>query len=141
MELTDELKKSIKEDIGKGLSPKQICTKYHISPAQYGEVKNSMLSHGTHEHITEKSDWATVSSSDNKEEKIYNQPMERRPASIERHKHNQNVSFLGLVFFALFVLTLFLIIYRKATGPALGLGIFMALAFGFLSLIFFMMEA
>jgi len=115
MELTDEVRESIKEDIKKGLSPKQICTKYHISPAQYGEVKNSMISLDYTE--------------------------ESRPVIIERHKHKRNVSFLGLIFFALFVFTLSFTMYKEATGPALGLGIFMALAFGFLSLIFFMMEA
>ena len=141
MELTDEVRESIKEDIRKGLSPKQICTKYHISPAQYGEVKNSMLSHEAYEHVTEKYDWETVSSSDNKEEKIHKRQMESRPATVQRQKHKRNVSFLGLIFFALFVFTLFFTMYKKATGPALGLGIFMALAFGFMSLMFFVIEA
>jgi hypothetical protein len=114
MELTDEVRESIKEDIRKGLSPKQICMKYHISPAQYGEVKNS------------------ISSLDHTEE--------NRPVIIERHRRKRNVSFLGLIFFALFVFTLSFTMYKKATGPALGLGIFMALAFGFMSLMFFVME-
>jgi len=42
MSLTEEDIKAIKEDIKRGLSPKQICMKYHISPVQYSEIKDSM---------------------------------------------------------------------------------------------------
>jgi len=115
MELTDELKESIKEDIRKGLSPKQICTKYHISPAQYDEIRNP------------------ASPYDHKEES--------RPAVVERHRRKGNVSFPGLIFLALFLLTLFYSIYKKATGPALGFDITLALLFAISSIIFFVMEA
>jgi len=42
LNLTEEEITAIKDDIQKGLSPKQICTKYYISPAQYAEIKDSM---------------------------------------------------------------------------------------------------
>jgi len=42
LNLTEEEITIIKDDIQKGLSPKQICTKYYISPAQYAEIKDSM---------------------------------------------------------------------------------------------------
>ena len=40
--LTEEEIRTIKEDIQRGLSPKQVCIKYHISPVQYAEIKDSM---------------------------------------------------------------------------------------------------
>jgi len=40
--LTKEEIRTIKEDIQRGLSPKKICMKYHISPVQYTEIKDSM---------------------------------------------------------------------------------------------------
>jgi hypothetical protein len=40
MNLTEEDIKAIKEYIQRGLLPKQICTKYHVSPAQYVEIRN-----------------------------------------------------------------------------------------------------
>jgi len=40
--LTEEMIEAIKEDIQRGLSPKQVCLKYHISPVQYAEIKDSM---------------------------------------------------------------------------------------------------
>jgi hypothetical protein len=42
LNLTEETIKAIKEDIQRGLSPKKICMKYRISPAQYAEIKDSM---------------------------------------------------------------------------------------------------
>jgi len=41
--LTEEVIEAIKEDIQRGLSPKQVCIKYHISPVQYAEIKDSMI--------------------------------------------------------------------------------------------------
>jgi len=118
MELTDELKESIKEDIRKGLSPKQIYTKYHISPVQYSEIRDSMQIQEAQDHISES-----------------------RPAVIKRHRRKGNVSFLGFIFLALFLLTLFYTIYKRATGPVLGFDIILALAFVISSIIFFVMEA
>jgi len=40
--LTEEEIRTIKEDIQRGLSSKKICMKYHISPVQYAEIKDSM---------------------------------------------------------------------------------------------------
>jgi len=40
--LTKEEIRTIKEDIQRGLSSKKICIKYHISPVQYAEIKDSM---------------------------------------------------------------------------------------------------
>ena len=40
--LTEEMIEAIKEDIQRGLSPKKICIKYHISPVQYAEIRDSM---------------------------------------------------------------------------------------------------
>jgi|GEM_PF-881795 len=40
--LTEEEIRTIKEDIQRGLSPKKICMKYHISPVKYAEIKDSM---------------------------------------------------------------------------------------------------
>jgi len=40
--LTEEEIRTIKEDIQRGLSSKKICIKYHISPVQYAEIKDSM---------------------------------------------------------------------------------------------------
>jgi len=117
MELTDELRESIKEDIKIGLSPKQICTKYHISPIQYTEIKSSMQAHETQDHISES-----------------------RPAVIKRHKCKQSVSFLGLIFLALFIITLFYLIYKKVSGPALGLGYFVLLIFGIGTVLFFIID-
>ena len=42
LNLTKETTEAIKEDIQRGLSPKKICMKYHISPVQYAEIKDSM---------------------------------------------------------------------------------------------------
>jgi len=41
--LTEEMIEAIKQDIQRGLSPKKICIKYHISPVQYAEIKDSMI--------------------------------------------------------------------------------------------------
>jgi len=41
--LTEEEIRAIKEDIQRGLSPKKICIKYHISPVQYAEIRDSMI--------------------------------------------------------------------------------------------------
>jgi len=40
--LTEEEIRTIKEDIQRGLSSKKICIKYHISPVQYAEIKDSI---------------------------------------------------------------------------------------------------
>jgi len=42
LNLTEEMIEAIKEDIQRGLSPKQVCLKYHISPVQYAEIKDSI---------------------------------------------------------------------------------------------------
>jgi len=42
LNLIKETTEAIKEDIQRGLSPKQVCLKYHISPVQYAEIKDSM---------------------------------------------------------------------------------------------------
>jgi len=42
LNLTEEMIGAIKEDIQRGLSSKKICMKYHISPVQYAEIKDSM---------------------------------------------------------------------------------------------------
>jgi len=115
MELTDKLRESIKEDIRKGLSPKQICTKYHISPAQYDEIKNP------------------ASPYDHKEES--------GPAVTKRHRRKGNMSFMGLICLASFLLILFYIIYKRVTEPMLGLDIIFALMFAIGAIIFFVMEA
>jgi len=101
MSLTEEKIKAIKEDIQRGLSSREIISKYHITVFQYAEIKNSMQVHEAQDHISES-----------------------RLAIIERHRHKGNVSFLGLIFLALFIITLFYLIYRKVSGPALGLGYF-----------------
>jgi len=41
--LTKEEIRAIKEDIQRGLSPKKICMKYHISLIQYAEIRDSMI--------------------------------------------------------------------------------------------------
>jgi len=41
--LTEEMIEAIKQDIQRGLSSKKICMKYHISPVQYAEIKDSMI--------------------------------------------------------------------------------------------------
>jgi len=40
--LTEEEIRTIEEDIQRDLSPKKICMKYHISPAQYAEIKDTV---------------------------------------------------------------------------------------------------
>jgi len=42
LNLTEEMIGAIKEDIQRGLSSKKICMKYHISPVQYAEIRDSM---------------------------------------------------------------------------------------------------
>jgi len=43
LNLTEEMIGAIKEDIQRGLSSRKICMKYHISPVQYAEIKDSMI--------------------------------------------------------------------------------------------------
>jgi len=117
MSLTEEDIKAIKEDIQRGLSPKQICTKYHISPAQYTEIKNSRQAQETQDHISES-----------------------RPAIVERHRRKGNVSIAGLIFLALFIITLFYLIYKKVSGPALGMGYFVLLILGIGTVLFFIID-
>ena len=114
MNLTEEDIKAIKEDIQRGLSPKQICTKYHISPAQYVEIRNPI--------------------------NPYNHKEESRPAVVERQRRKGNVSIPGLIFLALFIITLFYLIYKKVSGPALGLGYFVLLIFGIGTVLFFIID-
>jgi len=118
MNLTEEDIKAIKEDIQRGLSPKQICMKYHISPVQYSEIKDSMRTQEAQDNISE-----------------------NRPAVVRTHRHRRSVSFPGLIFLALFLLTLFYTIYKRVTGPALGFDITLALLFAISSIIFFAIEA
>ena len=99
MSLAEEDIKAIKEDIQKGLSSREIISKYHIPIFQYNEIKNSMQSH---DYISE-----------------------NRPAIIERHRRKGNVSFLSLIFLILFSITLSYLIYSRMTGPKLGLGVFL----------------
>ena len=42
LNLTEEMIEAITEDIQRGLSPKQVCLKYHISPVQCAEIKGSI---------------------------------------------------------------------------------------------------
>ena len=83
MRLTEEDIKAIKEDIQKGLSSRKIVSKYHITVFQYKEIKDSMQSNKPQDHISES-----------------------RPPVIRTKKHKNNVSFPGLIFLVLFVLTL-----------------------------------
>jgi len=41
--LTEEMIEAIKQDIQRGLSSKKKSMKYHISPVQYAEIKDSMI--------------------------------------------------------------------------------------------------
>jgi hypothetical protein len=75
MNLTEEDIKAIKEDIQRGLSPKQICMKYHISPVQYSEIKDSMRTQEAQDNISE-----------------------NRPSVVRTHRHRRSVSFPGLIF-------------------------------------------
>jgi len=106
MKLTEEQINAIKEDIQKGLSPRQIISKYHITVFQYKEIKDSMQSHEPQDHISES-----------------------RPAVVERHRRKRNVSFLGLIFLILFLLTLSYLIYHRVTGIELGFGAFLLIIF------------
>jgi VIT1/CCC1 family predicted Fe2+/Mn2+ transporter len=98
MNLTEEQINAIKEDIQKGLSSRQIISKYHITVFQYKEIKDSMQHHKPQEHVSKK-----------------------RPAVIKTNRHKNNVSFLGLIFLVSFLITLFYLIYHRVTGPELGL--------------------
>jgi len=106
MRLTEEDIKAIKEDIQKGLSSRKIVSKYHITVFQYKEIKDSMQSHKPQDHISES-----------------------RPVVIRTNRHKNNVSFLGLIFLVLFLLTLSYLIYQRATGPELGFGVFLLIIF------------
>jgi len=114
MNLTEEDIKAIKEDIQKGLSSRQIISKYHITVFQYKEIKDSMQYHEPQDHMSESS-----------------------PAVVERHRRKGNVSISGLIFLALFIITLFYLIYKKVSGPALDLGYFVLLMFGIGTVLFF----
>jgi len=118
MRLTEEDIKAIKEDIQKGLSSKKIVSKYHITIFQYKEIKDSMQSHKPQDHISES-----------------------RPPVIRTKRHKNNVSFLGLIFLVLFVLTLFYLIYHRVTGIELGLGVFLLIIFFSGMIIFFIIES
>ena len=91
MNLTEEDIKAIKEDIQKGLKYRKIVSKYHITIFQYKEIKDSMQSHEPQDHISES-----------------------RPTITKRRRRKGNVSFLGLIFLVLFVITLFHLIYKKS---------------------------
>ena len=114
MSLTEEDIKAIKEDIQRGLSSREIISKYHIPIFQYNEIKNSMQSH---DYISE-----------------------NRPAIVERYRRKGNVSIPGLIFLALFIITLFYLIYRKVSGPALGMGYFVLLILGIGTVLFFIID-
>ena len=85
MNLTEEIIKPIKEDIQRGLSPKQICMKYHISPVQYSEIKDSMRTQEAQDNISE-----------------------NRPSVVRTHRHRRSVSFPGLIFWLYFCLPYFI---------------------------------
>jgi len=106
MRLTEEQINAIKEDIQKGLSSRQIVSKYHITVFQYKEIKDSMQSHGPHDRMSES-----------------------RPVITKRPRRKGNVSFLGLIFLVLFLLTLSYLIYHRTTGLELGFSIFLLIIF------------
>jgi len=118
MRLTEEDIKAIKEDIQKGLSSRKIVSKYHITVFQYKEIKDSMQSHKPQDHISES-----------------------RPAVIRTNRHKNNVSFLGLIFLVLFLLTLSYLIYHRATGIELGFGVFLLIIFLLGMIVFFIIES
>jgi len=117
MSLTEEDIKAIKEDIQRGLSSREIISKYHITVFQYKEIKDSMQYHEPQDHISES-----------------------RPAVVRTHRHRGSVSFSGLIFLALFIITLFYLIYRKVSGPALGMGYFVLLILGIGTVLFFIID-
>jgi len=118
MKLTEEQINAIKEDIQRGLSSRQIVSKYHITVFQYKEIKDSMQSYGPQDHINES-----------------------RPAVVERHRRKRNVSFMGLIFLVLFLLTLSYLIYHRVAGTELGLGVFLLIAFLLGMIISFIIES
>jgi len=118
MKLTEEQINAIKEDIQRGLSSRQIVSKHRITVFQYKEIKDSMQSHGSQDHTSES-----------------------RPATTKRHRHKGNVSFLGLIFLILFLLTLSYLIYHRITGMELGLGVFLLIIFLLGMIIFFIIES
>ena len=118
MNLTEEDIKAIKEDIQKGLSSRQIITKYHITVFQYKEIKDSMQYNEPQDHVSKS-----------------------KPAVIKGHKRKQSVSFLGLIFLVLFLITLSFLIYYRVTGPELGLGVFLLIIFISGMIVFFIIES
>ena len=50
------------------------------------------------------------------------------------------MSILGFIFLALFIITLFYLIYKKVSGAALGLGYFVLLIFGIGMMMFFIID-
>jgi hypothetical protein len=65
---------------------------------------------------------------------------ESSPAVVERHRRKGNVSIPGLIFLALFIITLFYLIYKKVSWPALDLGYFVLLIFGIGTVLFFIID-
>ena len=118
MKLTEEDIKAIKEDIQKGLSSRKIVRKYHITVFQYKEIKDSMQYNRPQDHMSES-----------------------RPAVIRTNRHKNNVSFLGLIFLVLFLLTLSYLIYHRINGIELGLGIFLLIIFLLGMIVFFIIES
>jgi len=118
MNLTEEDIKAIKEDIQKGLSSRQIISKYHITVFQYKEIKDSMQYHEPQDRISES-----------------------RPAVIRTNRRKNNVSFIGLIFLVLFSITLSYLIYHRVTGPKLGLGVFLLIIFFSGMIVFFIIES
>jgi len=118
MNLTEEVIKAIKEDIKKGLSSRQIITKYHITVFRYKEIKDSMQYHEPQDHMSES-----------------------KPTVIRTNRHKNNVSFLGLIFLILFLITLSFLIYYRVTGPELGLGVFLLIIFSSGMTVFFIIES
>jgi len=66
---------------------------------------------------------------------------ESRPAITKKHRRKGNVSFLGLIFLVLFLLTFSYLIYHRVTGPELGLGVFLLIIFFLGMIVFFIIES
>jgi len=118
MKLTEEDIKAIKEDIQKGLSSRKIVRKYHITVFQYKEIKDSMQYNGSQDHISES-----------------------KPTTTKKHRRKGNVSFMGIIFLVLFLLTLSYLIYHRINGIELGLGIFLLIIFLLGMIVFFIIES
>jgi len=72
--MMENVEKTMKEDIQRGFSSREIISKYHIPVFQYKEIKDSMQIQETHNYTKESM------------------------LEIEGYRHKQNVSFPGLIF-------------------------------------------